>query len=100
GHLEVARLLLHAEADKDKARHSGATPLYSAAGNGHLEVARLLLEAKADKHKVTGFGVSPLFIAAQNGNLKVARLLHDTACTDSCTAVCTGSWKLLTSCWR
>ena len=48
GHLEVARLLLDATADKDKAMNMGATPLFVAAQNGHLEVARLLLDATAE----------------------------------------------------
>ena len=34
GQLEVARLLLEAKADKDKALENGATPLYIAAENG------------------------------------------------------------------
>ena len=36
GHLEVARLLLDAKADKDKATDNGATPLFIAAENGPL----------------------------------------------------------------
>ncbi|OLQ11892.1 hypothetical protein AK812_SmicGene4231 [Symbiodinium microadriaticum] len=38
---KVIRLLLEANADKDKATPGGATPLYIAAKNGHLEVVRL-----------------------------------------------------------
>eukprot|EP00972_Heterocapsa_arctica_P035152 5175096-Heterocapsa_arctica.AAC.1 len=52
GHLEVARLLCEAGADKDKARPHGATALYAASESGHLEVVRLLCEAGADKDKV------------------------------------------------
>ncbi|OLQ14727.1 Enolase 2 [Symbiodinium microadriaticum] len=75
GQSEVARLLLEAKADKDKAIENGATPLYTAAARGHLKVARLLLEANADKDKATHEGTTPLFIAAQNGELAVARFL-------------------------
>ena len=39
GHLEVARLLCEAGADKDKASQDGATALIFASQNGHLEVA-------------------------------------------------------------
>ena len=53
GHLEVARLLCEAGADKDKARQDGATALILASRNGHLEVARLLCEAGADKDKAS-----------------------------------------------
>ena len=42
-HLEVARLLLDAKADKDKAKNDGATPLFIAAPNENLQVARLVL---------------------------------------------------------
>ena len=90
-HLEVARLLLDAKADKDKAKNDGATPLFIAAQTGHLElawrhpivhaqngnleVARLLLDAKPDKDKARNDGATPLRIAAPNGNLQVARLV-------------------------
>ena len=60
GQLEVVRLLLEANADKDKAFEDGATPLFVAAENGQLEVVRLLLEAKADKDKGDQIGVTPL----------------------------------------
>ena len=75
GHLQVIRLLLEANADKEKALEDGATPLFIAAQNGHLEVVRLLLQASADKDKAFQDGATPLFVAAQNGQLEVARLL-------------------------
>ena len=71
GHLEVTRLLLEANADKDKAMNDGATPLFVAAQDAQLEVARLLLEASADKDKAMNNGATPLFVAAQNGHLEV-----------------------------
>ena len=77
GHLEVARLLLDAKANIDKAKNDGTTPLLIAAENGHLEVARLLLDAKANIDKAKNDGTTPLLIAAQNGHLEVARLLLD-----------------------
>ena len=60
GHLQVIRLLLEANADKDKTFQDGATPLFIAAQNGHLEVVRLLLEANADKDKARQDGATPL----------------------------------------
>ena len=51
GHLEVARLLCEAGADKDNASQDGATALIFASHNGHLEVARLLCEAGADQER-------------------------------------------------
>ncbi|CAE7415636.1 ANKRD29, partial [Symbiodinium sp. KB8] len=75
GHIEVTRLLLEANADKDKANQDGATPLFIAAQNGHLEVVRLLLQANADKDKALEDSVTPLYVAAQNGFLEVVRLL-------------------------
>ena len=49
GHLEVARLLSGAGADKDKAMQDGRTALMWASQYGHLDVARLLCEAGANK---------------------------------------------------
>ena len=51
GQLEVARLLLNANADTDKATQDGATPFDVAAQRGHLEVLRLLQESNTDKSK-------------------------------------------------
>ena len=77
GHLEVARLLWDAGADKDKARQDGATALILASYYGRLEVARLLCEAGADKDKATQDGDTALILASENGHLEVARLLWD-----------------------
>ena len=76
GHLEVVRLLLEANADKDKATVIGSTSLHGASYNGHLEVVRLLLEANADKDKATNAdGVTPLYLASKEGHFEVVRLL-------------------------
>ncbi|OLQ10590.1 Sodium-driven chloride bicarbonate exchanger [Symbiodinium microadriaticum] len=93
GQTEVARLLVEANADKDKATLDGTTPLFIAAQEGQLEVVRLLLEGKADMDKATRRGTAPLFIAAQKGQLEVARLLleakadRDKASLDGTTAL-------------
>eukprot|EP00439_Symbiodinium_sp_Y106_P048645 s4315_g6.t1 len=75
GRLQVARLLLEAKADKDKAMEHGITSLYIAAQKGQQELARLLLEANADKDEATHHGTTPLYIALEAGHLEVASLL-------------------------
>ena len=75
GHLEVARLLCEAGADKDKAQQDGWAPLILASENGHLEVARLLCEAGADRDKARQDGATALILASSNGHLEVARVL-------------------------
>ena len=75
GHLEVARLLCEAGADKDKAMQDGATALILVSASRHLEVARLLCEAGADKDKTTQDGATALIYASQNGHLELAQLL-------------------------
>ncbi|CAE7819882.1 Ank2 [Symbiodinium sp. KB8] len=86
GQLEVARRLLEASADKDKASADkdkalakadkdkglkvGATPLFIAAQNGQLEVVRLLLKASADQDKALQDGTTALCVADQTGHLE------------------------------
>eukprot|EP00439_Symbiodinium_sp_Y106_P000855 s231_g1.t1 len=93
GHLEVVRLLLEANADKDKATNDGYTPLFVAAEQRHLEVLRFLLEAKADKDKATHDGFTPWCFAVQEGHLEVVGLLLD-AKADMNTVRDTGSTPL------
>ena len=75
GHLEVARLLCEAGADKDKADQHGATALMQASLLAHVEVARLLCEAGADKDKADQDGATVLMLASGFGRLEVVRLL-------------------------
>ena len=88
GHLEVARVLLEAEADPSGPRGSAAgLPLIEACTGGHLEVARLLLDSGADKNKVgicsprTGGRMTPprpttpLQAALMQGHVEMVRLL-------------------------
>ena len=56
GCIEAARLLLEANADKEKTSASGATPISFASVHGHTELVELLLEANADKDKAIGNG--------------------------------------------
>ena len=70
-------------ADKDKARDTGASPLYIAAEQGHLAVVQYLLEHGADKDKATNEGGTPIYMAAQNGYLAVVQcLLEQRAAID------------------
>ena len=50
GRLEIVRLLLKANADKDKTKTDGTNPLHPAMEKGHLGIMQLLLEAN-DKAK-------------------------------------------------
>ncbi|CAE7360043.1 mask [Symbiodinium natans] len=77
GHLEIARLLLEADANIEKiSGPRSRTPLRMACEMGHLELARLMVEAGADKDKVSGRDVrSPLGMATERGHIEVVRFL-------------------------
>ena len=78
GHAEAARLLLEANADKDRSfGNRGSTPMHWACEGGHVEVVRLLQEAKADKDKSNNNGATPLFMASLNGHLEVVWFLQE-----------------------
>ena len=88
GCLEAARLLLEAEADKDKRFFTGATPILLASAKGHPEVVQLLLQVKADKDKAHDDGTTPLLIASLRGRTEVVQVLleanADKDKADSC----------------
>ena len=76
GHVQAARLLLEADANKDRTCvNHGSTPVLWACEGGWVEVVRLLLEANADKEKADDTGTTPLWTASQNGHLEVVRML-------------------------
>ena len=75
--MEVARLLLEANADKDKPMNDGFTPLFIASQEGQLEVARLLLRPMQKRTRSNRLA-SPLCLS---------RLAMD-------------SWRLYGFCWR
>jgi len=75
GHLDVARLLVEAGADIDKAKDNGYTSLHIASLWGHLEVVKYLVEQGADKDKATNVGRTPLYIASAIGRVDVVRVL-------------------------
>ena len=72
GHVEVARLLLEACADKDKKCGLDCrTPLYMACDRGHLEVTRLLLEPGSHPDMLAG----PLLRSSTLGHAEMVLLL-------------------------
>jgi hypothetical protein len=78
GHADVAKLLLDASADRDKASNAGVTPLYIAAEKGHADIAKLLLDAGADRDQAQkSVGWTPLIMAASKGHVEIAKLLLD-----------------------
>ena len=74
----AVRLLLEANADKDRIDSHRTTPMFIASANGHLEILRLLLEANAGKDAARCDNAPPLWIASQEGHLEVVRvrILH------------------------
>eukprot|EP00439_Symbiodinium_sp_Y106_P073987 s114_g14.t1 len=82
-HVEVARLLLEAGADKDCRDHS-MTALMLASRRGHLEVARLLLDAGADKDCCDLNGMTALMLASRRGHLEISRLPLDAGAAKHC----------------
>ena len=75
GKVEVAQFLVEKGADMDKAKNSGATPLFIACQQGHLGVVRLLVEKGADVDEARDDGGTPLLSASHKGHLEAARLL-------------------------
>ena len=76
GHLEVARSLLEAGADKDTWSHRNRrNALMLASGNGHLEVPRLLLQAGTIDDCYDYCGMNAAMSASLNGRLEVTLLL-------------------------
>ena len=76
GHVEIARLLLDAGADKNLQNERDSTALMLAARNGHVEIARQLLKAGADiDQREFGDGYTALFFAAESGHVEIVQLL-------------------------
>jgi ankyrin repeat protein len=75
GDLEVARVLIEAQANVDQPTKWGSTPLWIAAMNGHLEVVRMLIRAGADVNQSNKKGQTPLIVAIGKGHLSVVRML-------------------------
>eukprot|EP00439_Symbiodinium_sp_Y106_P025171 s1938_g3.t1 len=71
--LEIAKLLLEARADADRAVQD-ETPLFVAAAKGALGIVQLLLDAGADKDRSCR-GMTPLFAATREPHHSVVGLL-------------------------
>eukprot|EP00439_Symbiodinium_sp_Y106_P020486 s1747_g2.t1 len=84
GHVEVARLLLEAGAEKDCRNHDSKTALRFACQWGQLDVARWLLEAGADQECRDHDGTTALMFACQADRLGVARLLLEAGAERDC----------------
>ena len=97
GYANAARLLLEANADKDKASFDsyGSTPMQWACDGGHVEVVQLLLEASADKDKAAETGATPLMFASQHGHLEIARLLLEANADKDNRAAADGATPLI-----
>jgi len=71
GHLEAARLLLAAGANRELAQADDVRPLVMALTNNQLDVARLLIEAGADVNAADWYGRTPLWSAIDVRNQEV-----------------------------
>ena len=77
GYLDIAKALLAAGADKDKADTNGCTALMRAGGRGHAEIVKELLAAGANKTKPNNNGNTALIKATQRGHQEVVLLLRE-----------------------
>ncbi|CAE7219946.1 ANKHD1, partial [Symbiodinium natans] len=75
GHLEIARLLLNAGADKNSHNRKAQTALMHASFQGHIDIVRLLLDAGADKSLRDVSGTTALIHASYVGHIDIVRLL-------------------------
>ena len=74
-HLDVVRLLLHANADPNIASNKASTPLSIASYNGYNEIVELLVDAKADVDDQNNNGMTAIYAASQQGHVKVVETL-------------------------
>ena len=75
GNLIVAKLLIDAGADVNKALLNGNTPLHFAAWSGNKFVGRDLIGASAQTDAQNENGETPLILAAREGNNEFVALL-------------------------
>lgn len=75
GHEAVARKLVAAGADVNRAVANGESVVFLAATGDHANVIGLLCESRADVNRRAKNGDTPLFVGAGNGCLSVVSLL-------------------------
>lgn len=71
GRIEIARMLLAANASVNQAEANGISPLLMAITNNHIDVARLLLEHGADLNATDWWGRTPLWASVDLRDLEV-----------------------------
>lgn len=71
GRMEIARVLIAANAQVNQPEANGISPLVMAIANNHLDVARLLLEHGADVNATDWWGRTPLWTAVDLRDLEV-----------------------------
>jgi ankyrin repeat protein len=71
GRIEMARMLLAANAKVNQLEANGVSPLLMAISNNHIDVARLLLDHGADANTVDWWGRTPLWTAVDLRDLEV-----------------------------
>ena len=89
GHLDATQLLCDAGANKDHAKHQGATAFVVASVTGQVEVVRVLCEAGANKDHANHQGATALVRASGTGQVEVLRVLCDAG-ADKDMARCDG----------
>ena len=80
GYSDIAKALLSAHADVDRARTDGSTPLWMASYKKHLHVVESLLAADADvNHARAKDGTTPLSKLLQYVNASVESALFEAS---------------------
>jgi uncharacterized protein len=75
GNLQIAAILIKANAHLDLKDRLGNTALGYATDRNHVEMAQLLLDVGASVNLQNRSGMTPLMIAASRGNITIVRAL-------------------------
>ena len=75
GQSEVAKALVVAGADPNRADENGHTPIYWAAKNGHRDAVEMLIACGSDPERADKSGNGPLHCAAKSGHIEVVSVL-------------------------
>src|SRR5579862_738515 len=71
GRIDIARMLLDANASVNQVEANGVSPLIEAIANNHIGLARLLVDRGADVNAVDWWGRTPLWTAVDLRDLEV-----------------------------